>query len=198
VIVVCTLFLHRLVTHYNLTEDYLLDGRAAQGYGGASGGQHTGARSTTAGTGNTYGSSTTTGTGYGTGSTTTGPHSSNLANKADPRIDSTGTSNTYGPGTTTGTGNTFGSSTTGAGYGGGSTTTGPHSSNLANMADPRIDSTGTTNTYGSGTSAGTGNTFGSSATGAGYGTGSTNAGPHSSNLANKVDPRVDSDLGKCI
>lgn len=36
-------------------------------------------------------------------------------------------------------------------------------------------------------------------TGSGYGshgTGSTNAGPHSSNLGNKVDPRVDSDLGK--
>jgi hypothetical protein len=29
-----------------------------------------------------------------------------------------------------------------------------------------------------------------------YGTGSTNAGPHNSNMANKMDPRVDSDLGK--
>ena len=30
------------------------------------------------------------------------------------------------------------------------------------------------------------------------GTGSTNAGPHASNVANKADPRVDSDLGECI
>lgn len=40
---------------------------------------------------------------------------------------------------------------------------------------------------------------GSNTTGAGYGSsgyGSTTAGPHSSNLANKADPRVDSDLGK--
>lgn len=29
----------------------------------------------------------------------------------------------------------------------------------------------------------------------GYGSGSTTAGPHSSNLGNKADPRVDSDLG---
>ena len=36
----------------------------------------------------------------------------------------------------------------------------------------------------------------SGTTGAGYGNTSTNAGPHSSNLANKADPRVDSDLGK--
>ena len=32
----------------------------------------------------------------------------------------------------------------------------------------------------------------------GYGAGSTTAGPHSSNLANKADPRVDSDLGQSI
>ena len=36
----------------------------------------------------------------------------------------------------------------------------------------------------------------SGTTGAGYGNTSTNAGPHSSNLANKTDPRVDSDLGR--
>lgn len=43
--------------------------------------------------------------------------------------------------------------------------------------------TGTgTNTYGSGMG--------------GYGTGNINAGPHDSKLANKLDPRVDSDLGK--
>ena len=43
--------------------------------------------------------------------------------------------------------------------------------------------TGTgTNTYGSGMG--------------GYGTSNINAGPHDSKLANKLDPRVDSDLGK--
>ena len=40
-------------------------------------------------------------------------------------------------------------------------------------------------TAGLGSNAGTANTVGTS----------TNAGPHSSNLANKADPRVDSDLG---
>lgn len=42
------------------------------------------------GSGNTSGiSGTGTGSGYGsTGTSTTGPHSSNLANKADPRVDS--------------------------------------------------------------------------------------------------------------
>ena len=58
-----------------------------------------------------------------------------------------------------------------------------------------------TSTGGSGLTSGTsgsgltGGTSGSS----GYGTGtgsSTIAGPHSSNLANKADPRVDSDLGR--
>ena len=79
-----------------------------------------------------------------TGSTgTSGPHSSSLANKADPRVDSdrdgsrnlganTGTSG-YGSGTT-GTGSGYGSS----GYG--SSTSGPHSSNLENKVDPRVDS----------------------------------------------------------
>jgi len=170
------------------------------------------AYNTSSGTANTaYGSGTGTGTGgYGGGSTgttttTAGPHSSNLANKADPRVDSdrdnraayntsSGTANTaYGSGTGTGTG----------GYGGGSTgtttTAGPHSSNLANKVDPRVDSdrdnraayntsSGTANTaYGSGTGTGTGGYGGGS-------TGTTTAGPHSSNLANKVDPRFDSNL----
>lgn len=31
---------------------------------------------------------------------------------------------------------------------------------------------------------------------AGGATGTTNAGPHDSNVANKLDPRVDSDMGK--
>lgn len=60
--------------------------------------------------------------------------------------------------------------------------------------------TGTTGGYGS---SGTGTTGGYGSTGTGLGStglGSTGhsstAGPHSSNLANKADPRVDSDRGK--
>lgn len=165
---------------------------------------------------------TTTGTTYTTGSTSTnnGPHDSNLANKADPRIDSdrdhranpasqvggygntsTGTAGTTGYGT-----GTYGTT----GTTGRSTNAGPHDSNLANKADPRVDSDrdhranpvssagngyGTTGGYDetstgnytlSGGSTGTGNTGGLSS--------STNAGPHDSNVANKMDPRVDSDL----
>ena len=57
-----------------------------------------------------------------------------------------------------------------------------------------------TSTSGSGLTSGssgsdmTGGTSGSSGYGTGVGS-STTAGPHSSNLANKADPRVDSDLG---
>jgi len=143
-------------------------------------------------------------------STNAGPHDSNVANKVDPRVDSDrdGSRNsgaaTYGPGghhnnNTTGAG--FGTTgTTGAGYGT-STNAGPHDSNIANKLDPRVDSDrdGSRNvgaaSYGPGgqhnnnTGAGFGTT---GATGAGYGT-STNAGPHDSNIANKLDPRVDSD-----
>ena len=104
------------------------------------------------------------------GSTTSGPHSLNLINKADPRIDSDGSRTT---------GNTGYGSTSG---GFGSTAAGPHSSNLGNKADPRIDSD---------RSRDVGNT-GYGSTSSGFG--STTAGPHSSNLANKADPRVDSDL----
>lgn len=55
---------------------------------------------------------------------------------------------------------------------------------------------GTTGTGVTGShSTGTRDTHGThGTTGAGYG--STIAGPHSSNIANKADPRVDSDLGR--
>ena len=86
------------------------------------------------------------------------------------------------------------------------TSAGPHSSDLANKADPRVDSdfdgsrtTGNTG-YGSNVPSSTSTGYGSntpSGTTSGYGSnipsGST-AGPHNSNLANKADPRVDSDL----
>lgn len=145
-------------------------------------------------------SSTHTGAGSTTfGSTTSGPHGSDLSNSADPRVDSDnsrfGSSNTGGLGSGA---SELGSSS--AGYGststgyGSSTTSGPHSSNLANQADPRVDSDnsrfGSSNTSGLGSShTGTGG-LGSSSTG--YGS-STTSGPHSSNLANQADPRVDSD-----
>jgi len=149
--------------------------------------------SRTVGTGNTYGSTTgntygsTTGdtygshTGMGTGASH-GPHDSGLANRVDPRIDSsTGTTNT---------GYTMGG--TGAGFSH-SSTAGPHSSNVANKMDPRVDSDmdgsrtyGNTGTYGSNT--------GSTGMMGSTGTHNTTAGPHKSDMANKLDPRVDSDL----
>ncbi|KAI3286136.1 hypothetical protein DTO002I6_8342 [Penicillium roqueforti] len=131
-----------------------------------------------------------------------GPHSSNLANKLDPRVDSDrdnraahtdvtgaglgtthdtthGTTATGTHGSTLGSGTTHGTSGvtgTGAGLGSSHPTT-------------------ATGTHGSGTTYDTSDVTG---TGAGLGsthntTGSTNAGPHSSNIANKADPRVDSD-----
>jgi len=74
-----------------------------------------------------------------------------------------------------------------------------HSSRTANAADPRVDSdrdhrgatgvgSGTTHTPGarsSGLTGSTGNTYNSNT--------NTTAGPHDSNMANKLDPRVDSD-----
>ncbi|KAF3934409.1 hypothetical protein ABW19_dt0203284 [Dactylella cylindrospora] len=128
------------------------------------------------------------------GSTNAGPHDTNVANKLDPRVDSdrdgsrtVGTGNTYG--SNTGTGTTMG--TTGQGYT--STGYGPHDSSLANKMDPRVDSTtGATNTRTMGNTGTTGMTGMTGMTGSGYNQ-STNYGPHDSNLANKLDPRVDSD-----
>ncbi|KAL8288627.1 hypothetical protein RB597_000641 [Gaeumannomyces tritici] len=166
--------------------------------------------------GSTMGPTATTGS-YGT----TGPHSSNLANKADPRVDSdrdhrANPASNMGTGMTgtgmTGTGHTTG--TTGTGMMGGShgtsTNHGPHSSNLANKADPRVDSDrdgraglgGTTGTYGSSTAGTTGMTGTGRTTGAtsgltghtGPGPAPNTAGPHKSDMMNKVDPRIDSDL----
>lgn len=167
-------------------------------------------------TGAGYGSNTTgtTGTGYGEDprSSNHGPHSSNIGNKVDPRVDSDRDNRATGGygSTTTGTGYGSGTTgTTGGGYGENlhSSNHGPHSSNIGNKADPRVDSdldNRATGGYDSGT---TGAGYGS---GAGYGAGTTSgdrsyqapgsgntrdtAGPHNSNLLNKADPRVDSDL----
>ncbi|KAF4591884.1 collagen triple helix repeat (20 copies) domain-containing protein [Ophiocordyceps camponoti-floridani] len=150
---------------------------------------------------------TTTGTGIdssrktGTTSTTTaGPHGSDLANKLDPRVDSDldgsrtigsnpQTSSTHHPTTTTGT---TGTST--SGYHGGIHDTTHHSSHTSGA--------------GVGAGAGAAGAAGAAATGAathhhaghdvtsarGHDSAATRTdGPHSSNLANKADPRVDSD-----
>lgn len=175
--------------------------------GGTLGGTHTST------TGGMLGSST---------HTTAGPHDSDMLNKMDPRVDSDRDGRgPMQPGGTTGlTGSGYGS--TGAGYGSGTTgfgstgtsaTAGPHSSNLANQLDPRVDSDRDRGTHDSGLT-GSGLT-GSGLTGSGHtGSGLTGsshtssgitgthagthshstAGPHSSNLANKLDPRVDSDM----
>ncbi|KAI4118746.1 MAG: hypothetical protein LQ345_001265 [Seirophora villosa] len=154
---------------------------------------------------------------------TSGPHSSSMANKADPRVDSdrdgrrgvetgSGTSGGYGSSSTDAT-RGYGSSTD-ATRGYDSTTSGPHSSSMANKADPRVDSdrdgrrgleTGSGTSGGYGSSAGVGGTSGGygsstdatrgygSSTDATRGYDSTTSGPHSSSMANKADPRVDSD-----
>jgi hypothetical protein len=155
----------------------------------------------------TSGLTSTTGTSGLTGneySSTTGQpqHSSNLANKIDPRVDS---STTYGSGNTSGltgttgtshnhgtsglTGTTGNSGLTGNEYGSSTTGQPQHSSNLANKVDPRVDSS---TTYGAGQT-NTASTLGGTGDRGGL-SNSTNAGPHNSNMANKMDPRVDSDL----
>ncbi|KAG9202111.1 hypothetical protein G6514_004779 [Epicoccum nigrum] len=191
------------------------------GAGGVGAGQYGSSNTHTTGSGLTGSHGThTTGSGltgsHGThvGSDPTGPHNTHLANKADPRVDSDrygsagntagaggvgagqyGSSNTH----TTGSGLTgsHGTHTTGSGLTGSnySDPSGPHDSRLGNQVDPRVDS----NQYG-----GQGNTFG---THQGSGLTGTNhpgevgnpnaaktAGPHGSDMLNKLDPRVDSDL----
>lgn len=143
----------------------------------------------------------------GQGSATAGPHSSNLANKADPRVDSdldgsrdTSARGTFGglssSGKNTGHTGSHGLASNAAGTTFGATagtTAGPHSSNLTNKVDPRVDSDydGSRNMGAAhGTTSGLGSATG--ATGSHGATGTT-ADPHSSNFANKADPRVDSD-----
>jgi len=137
------------------------------------------------------------------GSTNHGGHNSNLANKADPRIDSDRDgSRIPGAAGHSGVSNTHGSGLTGNNHSGltsGSTNHGPHDSNLANKADPRIDSdhshthSNTLGTSNHGTTGGLGSNHNTTGYGSSTTHGSTNAGPHDSNVLNKMDPRVDSD-----
>jgi len=165
-----------------------LDGRGAHGTG------LTGTHNT--GVTGTHGTSGLTGTSH---NTTAGPHSSNLANKADPRVDSDldGRGN-HGTGAFGSSGTHTGSSGLGAnvgphgeqrtGFTGTShntNTAGPHNSDALNKLDPRVDS----DRDGRGAAYGTTGTSGLTGT-----SHNTTAGPHSSNIANKADPRVDSDL----
>ncbi|OCT52021.1 hypothetical protein CLCR_09108 [Cladophialophora carrionii] len=131
-----------------------------------------------------------------------------MMNKADPRVDSNYDHRANPHSAVPGQGSTTSSTTT----------AGPHSSNMMNKVDPRVDSdfdhranpNSNVPGYGSGTSgygtaghgtAGHGtsgySTAGHGTTGhgtSGYGTTSTTtSGPHNSNIANKADPRVDSD-----
>jgi hypothetical protein len=195
-------------------------GTAGSGYNTTTGnhsnltgtGHHHSGHHTTAGNSGVTGTgyNTTTGnnsglTGAGYDNTTgTGPvHSSNLANKLDPRVDS---SATYGAGQsgTTGTHGTHGthSGVTGSGYNttttgdrGGlsnSTNAGPHNSNVANKLDPRVDSDLDSTGNRHGTHHGGLMGSGTHAT-AGSGTAQNTQGPHNSDLMNKLDPRVDAD-----
>ncbi|QKX59596.1 uncharacterized protein TRUGW13939_06733 [Talaromyces rugulosus] len=104
-----------------------------------------------------------------TRSTNAGPHTSNIANQVDPRVDAT-----RGQHGTTGV--------TSGGYS--NPNTGLRGSNVANTTDPRVDSN--RNNYG--TTGGIPSGYNNPHT--------TNAGPHGSNVANVVDPRVDSDRSK--
>ncbi|KAJ6147218.1 hypothetical protein N7497_009200 [Penicillium chrysogenum] len=109
----------------------------------------------------------------GSSSTNAGPHSSNIANKLDPRVDSDRDNRARhealaGTGTAAGVGSTHGTT---------------HGTSRV------TDSAGLGSTHGT-TATGThGSTLGSGTT---HGTSST-TGPHGSNIANKIDPRVDSD-----
>ncbi|KAI0813369.1 hypothetical protein GGR55DRAFT_677013 [Xylaria sp. FL0064] len=145
---------------------------------------HTGTTGVTGTSTGAYGTTGTTGT---TGTAREGPHSSNMANKMDPRIDSDRSGQRMG----NTAGDQFGSGPEGV--------HGPHSSRIANAADPRVDSDRDAsrtvgNTYGSSGTHGT--THPTSQLGGNFAPGPApnTAGPHKSDALNKADPRVDSDL----
>jgi hypothetical protein len=166
--------------------------------------------------------------------TTSGPHASNMVNKADPRVDSDNSRHTGGVSGSQGqfantaasgqhgyertpgafpTGDSGLGSNTNTFTGHGSNAIGPHSSDLSNRADPRIDSDNSRHAHPSGLSSqphvdrdgyGSSTTAGqnfsgrdpysstSSNTRDPYTSGSHASGPHKSDMLNKLDPRVDS------
>jgi hypothetical protein len=155
-----------------------------------------------------YGSSNT--TGYNDPEGTHGPHGSRAANALDPRVESdpdnrgAGTCGSSRLGGSTGYG--YGSANPVTGRNDPEGTHGPHGTRTGNTLDPRVDSDrdgrsagGYGSTGGSYGRTGGGNEFsrGEYSTGTEYGSGPgpapNTAGPHRSDLANKVDPRVDSD-----
>ena len=125
-----------------------------------------------------------------TSSSNAGPHSSNIANKVDPRVDSDRgklpipyfLSILHERILNPLKDNRARHEAMGGAHG-------PHDSSTANKMDPRVDSDRDNRAHPSG---GAGTSGGAYTTGGNYG-GSTNAGPHGSNVANKADPRFDSD-----
>jgi len=134
-------------------------------------------------------SHTTTGnaTHSGTAEGVHGPHGSRVANAADPRIDSDLDGSRNGGAHSSAYGSTgVGNHTTGT-----HTTTGHQNGGIAAKLNPADHSTG----IGARDGTQVGNSTGNHHTGTTGGISrSTNAGPHDSNVANKLDPRVDSDL----
>lgn len=133
---------------------------------------------TTHGTHGTHGTTGTTGAGYGSGNH--GPHDAPVLNKLDPRFDSDRDHRAAGTSHMAGSTGAYGSGTTGeAGYG---------------THDRRADygsSTGTAGTTGHGVH----DTHGTHGThGTHTGPAPNTAGPHKSDMLNKLDPRVDSNL----
>lgn len=160
-----------------------------------------------------YNTRSTGATAYDAPESTYGQHNNRLANAADPRIDSdrdhrgavghtgttTGLSNSTGHhagGISAPTTTSHNTRTTGTtGYDAPEGTYGQHNSRLANTADPRIDSdrdhrsapghSSNTTSHHTGTTTGLGSSAGPAP---------HTAGPHKSDMLNKVDPRVDSNL----
>lgn len=141
---------------------------------------------------------------------TYGHHNSRIANAADPRIDSDhdrttglnahGTSGTSGISTLGGTTAGHGLTGTHGTHGTSEGLHGPHGSRVANALDPRVDSDrdhGAAHTGSHATSTGdhVAGAAGAALGGVKHtGPAPNTAGPHSHDILNKLDPRVDSDL----
>ncbi|EDN08868.1 hypothetical protein I7I51_00525 [Histoplasma capsulatum] len=134
-------------------------------------------------------------TGGGTTSSIQPPHSSNVAKKLDPRV----AEDQYNPRMSTSTGSTGSALGTGAVGGATGGTTGHKSSGGTGLmhTDPVSGGIGGTGqALGSGTGHHATGQSSSNATKSSVGSGTADraAVPHSSNVENKLDPRVDSDL----